>query len=85
MREKGKLFRNLELRNDVSEGAGQGLSTPLSGVGQHWELERKKPQEVAVGPDRRQEDAKSKLHPAQPNLCWVCSYLTHSKIIDYLL
>lgn len=33
MREKGKLLWNLELRKDVSEGAGQGLSTPLSGGG----------------------------------------------------
>lgn len=76
MREKGKLLWNLELRRDISEGMQRDQALHWVGVGarQYWNLESPKPQEVAVGPDWRQEAAKSKLHTAHPNLCWAHSY-----------
>lgn len=75
---------NLELRRDGSEeGVRIGHSVPGQPLGKYWDQQRRKPWEGAVRPDRKQEDAKSKLYPLE-DLCWARFHLILSNIIDYL-
>lgn len=65
MREKGRLPWDLGLRRDGSEG-GVGIEHSTGGVQplrKHQGPAGEKPWDVAVGPDRRWEDAESKIHP----------------------